>query len=89
GEMMKPNIIYQSEEAISGFSPISKESIEYSATIIIKDSGKKPVSINMKFKPPHPYLFSMPLEHKVEAESLTQAYAKIMKFLKKFGFELH
>ena len=85
---MKPNIIYQSEEAIYGFSPRSKESIEYSATITIKNSGKKPVSINMKFRPPHPYLFSMPLEHKVEAENLTQAYAKVVKFLKRFGFEL-
>ncbi len=86
---MKPNNIYQSEEAIYGFSPRSKESIEYSATITIKDSGKKPVSINMKFRPPHPYLFNMPLEHKVEAENLTQAYAKVAKFLKKFGFDLY
>jgi hypothetical protein len=87
--MMKPNNVYQSEEAIYGFSRRSKELIEYSATITIKDSGKKPVSINMKFRPPHPYLFNMPLEHKIEAESLSQAYAKVVKFFKKYGFELY
>jgi hypothetical protein len=86
--MLKSNIIYQSEEAIYGFSQRSKESIEYSAMITIKNSGKKPVSINMKFRPPHPYLCNMPLEHKVETENLTQAYAKVVKFFKKYGFEL-
>jgi len=85
---MKAKVVYQSEERIFGFSARSREYIEYSATITIKDSGKKPVSIKLSFVPPHPYVFDMPLTRKVEAESLSQAFAKIAKFFRGFGFEM-
>jgi len=86
--MKKTKIIYQSEESIFGRFPLSKEAIQYSAIITIKDVKTKPISIEMKFKPPHPFLIELPLEYKIEAANLSTAYAKIIRFFRRFGLEM-
>jgi hypothetical protein len=80
-------IIYESDETIMGYLPLSRDWIEYSAELKIRDGGKKPVSIDMVFEPPHPFPFNMPETHSIRGASVTDAYAKVVKFLDKFGIK--
>ncbi len=83
--MPRYNIIYESDETIYGSIPKSGEWIQYSAVLKIRDGGKKPVSIEMTFVPPHPFAFNMPETHSIRAENVTAAYAKVVKFFNRFG----
>ena len=78
-------IVYESNECILGFEPRGKDWIQYNCTLKIKDGGKKPVSMDLTFVPPHPFLQNMPESHSIKAESVTDAYGKIVKFLNRFG----
>jgi hypothetical protein len=44
-----------------------------------------PVSLEMKFIPPHPYSVNMPMEHSIKAESISAPYGKVIKYLSKYG----
>ena len=80
-------IIYESDETITGYLPLSRDWIEYSAELKIRDGGKKPVFIDMVFEPPHPFPFNMPETHSIRGSSVTDAYVKVVKFLDKFGIK--
>jgi hypothetical protein len=80
-------IIYESKECIFGLYPRSKELIEYSGVLKIQDGGKKPISIDMTFVPPQPFVFNMPDTHSIRAESVTDAYAEVVKFFDQFGIK--
>ena len=85
--MAKYRVIYESNEEIYGIIPKSYDWVHYSSILMVKNGGKKPVSLEMKFIPPHPFLFNMPDKHSIKAESITDAYAKVVKFFGKFGIE--
>jgi hypothetical protein len=82
------NIIYESEESITGQLPRTKEWIEYRGELKIRNGGKKPVSIDMTFVPPHPFAFEMPETYSIRAESVTDAYVKVIRFLERNGVVL-
>jgi hypothetical protein len=46
-----------------------------------------PVLLDMEFVPPHPFAVNMPLEHTIKAESISNLYGKVVKFLAKYGAE--
>ena len=54
----------------------------------MRDSGQKPVSLEMMIVPPQLFLFNMPEKHSIRAKSITEAYAKVAKFFRKFDIEL-
>ena len=85
--MAQSKIIYQSKETIHGKKIPAGEWIEYSAVITIKDSGKQPVSIDMTFDSSPHFVKELPDSHKIKAENITQAFVKVSKFLKRYGFE--
>ena len=85
--MPKYNVIFESVENIQGVVPMANDWVKYVCILKIKDGGKMPVSLDMKFCPPHPFSINMPLEHKIKAESLSSLYGKVIKFLWKFGVE--
>lgn len=87
--MAYSKIIFKSKEEIYGLLLASRESVHYQGILTIKDVGEKPVSLNMTFIPPHPFVFAMPLKQSIKAETITQAYTKVVKFFKKYGIELH
>ena len=87
--MAKAKIIFKSKEEIYGYFPAGKELINYRGVLTVKDSGKAPVSLVMKFVPPHPFVFEMPEKHSIKAETITDVYAKVVKFFKKYSVELH
>ena len=86
--MPKLEIIYQSHEIIHGRHRRSKEWIEYSAVVTIKESGRQPVSIQMTFDSIPLLAVDLPDTHNIKAANLTEAYAKAVKFLKRYEFEL-
>jgi hypothetical protein len=53
----------------------------------VKDGGKKPVSLEMTFVPPHPFICNMPEKHSIKAESITDAYVKVVNIFKSYGIE--
>ena len=87
--MTRYNVIYESKEDIYGIVPKAYDWVHYSSILRVKDGGKKPVSLEMTFVPPHPFMCNMPEKHSVKAESITDAYVKVVKFFKSHGIELH
>ena len=85
--MPRYKVIYESIEDIYGIVPKANDWVHYSSILKVKDGGKKTVFLEMTFVPPHPFLFNMPEKHSIRAESITDAYAKVVKFFKKFGIE--
>ena len=70
-----------------GVVPRANDWIQYGCILKVKDGGKMPVSLEMKFIPPHPFLVNMPLEHSMKAESISSIYGKVAKFLSRYGVE--
>ncbi len=85
--MPRYKVIYESEENIYGVVSRSGDWIHYKGTLKIKSGGKQPISLDMVFVPPHPSMVDMPETHSIKTASITEAYAKMAKFLKKFGVE--
>ena len=80
-------MIFESDEFIFGVEPRTIDWVQYKSKLIVKDGGKKPVSLHMTFVPPHPFAVNMPDEHSISAESITAAYAKVFRFFEKFGIQ--
>jgi len=85
--MPRYNIIFETKETILGVVPQANDWVEYSCVLKVKDGGKFPVSLDMVFIPPHPFLVNMPLEHSIKDESISGLYGKVVKFLAKYGVE--
>ena len=85
--MPKYNVLFESKECVQGVIPRVKDWVEYECILTVKDGGKTPVSLDMKFVPPHPFAINMPLEHVIKAESISALYGKVVKFLGKYGVE--
>jgi hypothetical protein len=85
--MPRYKVIFESEEEICGIVPRAWDWVHYSSILTVKDGGKKPVSLEMKFVPPHPFICNMPETHSIKAESITDAYVKVVQFFSKFGIE--
>ena len=85
--MPRYEVVFKSKEDIYGVVPRANDWVQYSSTLKVKDGGKYPVSLEMTFVPPHPFAFNMPEKHSIKAVSITDAYAKVVKFFNKFGIE--
>ena len=85
--MPRYKIIFESKEEIYGIVPRANDWVHYSSILKIKDGGKYPVSLEMSFVPLHPFAFNMPETHSIKAESITDAYVKVVKYFNKFGIE--
>ena len=80
-------IVYESTERIEAVFPRSKERITYEGMLRVRDSGAAPVSLDLKFIPPHPFVRNMPESHSIRGKSVTEVYMKLVKFLRSMGFE--
>lgn len=86
-----PNIIYEETRVITVkfYHPKSDDYLNYIAIIRIMDSGKNPVEISLKFTGIRPYAAPMPPEeHVIKAPAIIDLYSKIMKWFKKFGYDI-
>ncbi len=85
--MNKKKVTFESQESVTGRVRGSHEWIEYEAILRVKDSGKQPVSLELKFVPPHPLVVNMPKHKTLEAESITQVFLKLVHFFDKFSID--
>jgi len=83
--MPKYNVIFESKEEIYGVVPRAYDWVHYKSVLTVKDGGKLPVTLEMVFVPPHPFMCNMPATHSIKAESITAVYVKVVKFFNSFG----
>ena len=70
--------------------PKSDEGLEYKSTIEIKDSGKQPVVMTLKFDGIYPFVAPMPPEkHVIRAKDLPELFLKLNRWFKKYGYEIY
>ena len=85
--MPRYKVLYDSEEEIYGVVSKTGDWVLYKGKLKIKSGGKQPVSLDLEFVPPHPPTVDMPEKYGLKTASVSEAYAKVSKFLKKFGVE--
>jgi len=85
--MARPKITFESDEQVPGSHPGGRDWVRHVAVLKVRDSGKKPVSLEMKIVPPSPLACEMPEKHEIRVRTITEAYAKVAKFFAKFGMK--
>lgn len=89
--MTKAKLIYQENVEVYAkyYRSASDDILDYKATIQIKDSGKLPVIMKIKFDGIEPSFAPMPPdEHTFKAKNIIDLFLKIDKWFKKYGYEL-
>jgi hypothetical protein len=80
------SLTFKSDETIWGRVRQADESIQYSGILRVEESGQ--VSLELSFVPPHPFIVNLPENHRIEAPSITEAYARLVAFLDDYGIDL-
>ena len=78
---------FKSQETVTGRVRGSGEWIEYQAILRVADSGKNPVSLELTFVPPHPYVVNMPERKSLEGESIANVFSNLVRFLDELGVD--
>lgn len=89
--MKKVSIIYEEKRILTAkyYHPKSDDYLEYISIIKIKDSGKNPVEMLLKFDGILPFAAPMPpKEHTIKALAVLDLYTKVARWFKKYGYEL-
>jgi hypothetical protein len=89
--MTKSKIVYEEESVLIAkyYHPKSDDYLDYKTKIVIKDSGKTPIQMNLTFDGILPFAAPMPpKEHTIRAKSILDLSVKIKRWLKKYGYEL-
>lgn len=87
--MKKAKVIYEEKCILIAkyYHPKSNDYLEYDTKIKIKDSGKNPIEMDLKFDGIPPYVGVMPPEeHTIRAPSILELHLKIVRWLKKYGY---
>ncbi len=89
--MKKSLIIYEEEtELFARFNhPKCQEGLSYHAKMKIRESGKLPVELTLRFKGIYPFASPIPPEkHEIKATSIMDLYSKILRWFRKYGYEV-
>ena len=89
--MKKASIIYEETRILTAkyYHPKSDDYLDYISKIQIKDSGKNPVEMVLKFDGIPPFAAPMPPEvHIIKAPAILDLCVKVIKWFKKYGYEL-
>jgi hypothetical protein len=89
--MKKASIIYEEKRILTAkyYHPKSDDYLDYVCIIQIKDSGKNPVEMILKFDGILPFAAPMPPEeHTIKAPAVLDLLDKVTKWFKKYGYEL-
>jgi hypothetical protein len=89
--MKRAKVIYEEKGILTAkyHHPKSDDFLEYVFFIKIKDSGKNPIEMVLKFDGILPFVGIMPpKEHTFRAPSILELHLKIMRWLKKYGYIL-
>jgi len=89
--MKKASVIYEEKGILTAkyYHPKSYDYLDYISTIRIKDTGKNPVEMILKFDGTLPFAAPMPPEeHTIKAPAILDLCVKVIKWFKKYGYEL-
>ncbi len=89
--MKKAKIIYEEKSILTAkyYHPKSYDYLEYISIINIKDSGKNPIEMIVKFIGIIPFVGIMPpKEYTFRSPSILELHRKIVRWLKKYGYIL-
>ena len=89
--MKRAKIIYEEKRILTAkyYHPKSGDYLHYISIIKIKDSGKNPVEMALKFDGILPFAAPMPPEeHTIKAPAILDLYSKAARWFKKYGYEL-
>ncbi len=85
----KSKIIYKSKDEITVkylHTPVP-EYLSYNSTVTIRDRGKNPVLIQLKFNGILPEFAEMPpKEHEINASTVIELYRKLNRWFRKYGY---
>ena len=79
-------MIFKSDETIWGRVRQADDLIQYRGILIVDESGR--VSLDLSFVPPHPFIVNMPESYRIEAQSITEAYTRLVAFFDDYGIDL-
>jgi hypothetical protein len=89
--IQKAILKYEENETLTAryYHKKSNDYLRYKAKVLIKESGKKPVEIHLKFDGIYPFAAPMPPEeYSIKATSILDLSVKLAKWFKKYGYEL-
>ena len=89
--MKREKVIYEEKGILTAkyYHPKSDDYLDYISIIKIKDSGKNPIEMVVKFDGIIPFVDIMPpKEHTFRALSILELHLKIVRWLKKYGYIL-
>ena len=89
--MKKATVIYEEERSLTAkyYHSKSDDYLEYISKIRIKDKGKNPVEMILKFDGIPPFVAPMPPEeYTIKAPAILDLYSKVVRWFKKYGYEL-
>ena len=89
--MAKAKIIYEEETIMIAKyrHPKSDDFLDYNASITVKDSGKNPIELKLKFDGIYPFAAPMPPEqHSIKAPTIAELMTKAIRWFHKFGYDL-
>ncbi len=87
--MKRSKVIYEEKSILTAkyHHPKSDDYLDYNYIIKIKDSGKHPVEMVVKFDGIPPFVGIMPpKEHTFRASSILELHLKIVRWLNKYGY---
>lgn len=90
--MPKAKTIYTSRDEIVArhLDPRVKEYIHYASTVTLKDAGRNPVTITLKFAGFPPFAPPMPPdEHTITAPTVVELFRKVERWLRRHGYTFH
>ena len=89
--MRKALVIYEEQKILTAkfHHPKSDDYLDYISIIRIKEFGKNPIEMVLKFKGILPFVGTMPpKEHTIKASSILDLYSKLARWFKKYGYLL-
>lgn len=89
--MKRAKVIYEEKSILTAkyHHAKSDDYLDYISIIKIKDSGKNPIEMVVKFDGILPFVGIMPpKEHTFRAPSILELHLKIVRWLKKYGYIL-
>lgn len=81
-------LAFESEEIVLGCVRQSEDRIECRGILRVRESEENPVSLELDFVPPHPFLVNMPTRLSISAGSVTEAYSKLVRVFEQHGVDL-
>ena len=78
---------FKSQETVTGRVRGTDEWIKYRAVLRVEDSGKSPVSLELVFVPPHPFVVNMPEQESFKAETIAKVFSSLVRFLDEYGVD--